>query len=202
MNYALPDVGCVGSSFRTVSGLYFDLLAPDPEKILLPDIALSLARQRRYLGHTELRPYSVAEHCLLAARAAMDDNLSPDCCFAILMHDAAETYTGDLIRPLKLLLGDAFKKIEAPIVKAIETRFQICFDDHSEAIHRYDFGMAVKEKYTLNRIQGDEPLWLGQDQAYYIDRPMIEFTEDEAYFQFVRLAVHLQGLRGIPCDQQ
>ena len=61
----------------------------------LLDIAHSLAHQCRFAGHS-VRFYSVAEHSLLVASLVVD-LLKP----SALLHDAAEAYLGDLIRPLK-----------------------------------------------------------------------------------------------------
>jgi hypothetical protein len=41
-----------------------------------------------------------------------------------LLHDAAEAYTGDIIKPLKVLLPE-FAEIERKIMVAIATKFQI-----------------------------------------------------------------------------
>ncbi len=64
--------------------------------IAIEDIAKSLSRQCRFLGHTT-RPYTVAEHSLLVSRQ-FD---CPDLAMWGLLHDAAETYLGDWPRPIK-----------------------------------------------------------------------------------------------------
>jgi hypothetical protein len=48
---------------ETVSGRYVDVVDPDPNDIVIFDIAWSLSRQARYAGHTLCDPvYSVAQH--------------------------------------------------------------------------------------------------------------------------------------------
>ncbi|KKL71433.1 hypothetical protein LCGC14_2094930, partial [marine sediment metagenome] len=46
---------------RTVSGLYMDLLNPSTESVSAIDIAYSLARIKRFNGHTNI---SVAQHSI------------------------------------------------------------------------------------------------------------------------------------------
>jgi len=83
----------------TYTGKIFDLLNPKPEMVCIEDIAHSLAYQCRYTGHTRLF-YSVAQHCVLMAE---NEDLPGDP-LAKLLHDAAETYIGDIAKPWKRLL--------------------------------------------------------------------------------------------------
>ncbi len=83
----------------TYTGKIFNLLEPKPEMVCIEDIAHSLAFQCRYTGHTR-EFYSVAQHCVLMAR-------NPDLLgdpMEKLLHDADETYIGDIARPWKNLL--------------------------------------------------------------------------------------------------
>ena len=83
----------------TYTGKIFDLLNPKPEMVCIKDIAHSLAYQCRYTGHTKFF-YSVAQHCVLMAE---NPDLPGDP-LQKLLHDAAETYIGDMARPWKNLL--------------------------------------------------------------------------------------------------
>ena len=81
-----------GSSFTaTHSGGVLDLRAPDWRAVDLEDIALSLARLPRFLGHTT-RIVSVLEHSLASRLAA-------------LLHDGRESYLGDITRPVQRALA-------------------------------------------------------------------------------------------------
>ena len=84
----------------TYTGKKFDLLNPKPEMVCIEDIAHSLAYQCRYTGHTR-KFYSVAQHCVLMAT---NPDLPGDP-MAKLLHDADETYIGDIARPWKTLLA-------------------------------------------------------------------------------------------------
>ena len=70
----------------------FDPLNPVADAIRLEDIARNLSRIPRFNGDTT-RFYSVAEHSI--GVSAISDHPAE-----ALMHDAAEAYLGDLVRPL------------------------------------------------------------------------------------------------------
>ena len=78
----------------TYSGIEIDILQPDPDKIIIEDIAHALSMQCRFSGHTRLF-YSVAEHSVECSRRAVYYPLEA------LMHDAAEAYLHDMVSPLK-----------------------------------------------------------------------------------------------------
>ena len=118
---------------QTASGLRFHQLDPRPDEISLADIAHSLSLQCRFGGHCP-RFYSVAEHSVLASLAA-----PPLLALPMLLHDAAEAYVGDVIRPLKQLLyyefqscgfgkaGGGFDLLEHAILNKIKVRFDCVF---------------------------------------------------------------------------
>ena len=89
----------MANNIITYTGKVFDLLNPKPEQVCIEDIAHSLAYQCRYTGHV-CRFYSIAQHCVLMAG---DSDLPGDPLLKLL-HDAAETYIGDIARPWKQLL--------------------------------------------------------------------------------------------------
>lgn len=107
----------------TATGKKFWFDDPKPEQICIEDIAWALAHSCRYTGHCRWF-YSIAQHAFMASY------LVPEL-FAMeaLLHDAAEAYIGDLIRPLKRLpiFGDIYLKIEGPIEKAVAERFKLTY---------------------------------------------------------------------------
>lgn len=141
-------VGCIeGCKIKTASGHYIDLEKPDPSHIDIHSIAQSISRICRFGGHTR-RFYSVAEHCCCCEILAEEERLSTSIRRSILMHDAAEAYLGDLVRPLKRLVGDVYERLELAFDRAIERRFDV--DLTSEAtrwfIKRFDYIVLKQEK--------------------------------------------------------
>lgn len=106
---------------QTRKGGAFDLFDPKPEQFDVEEVAHSLAIQTRYNGHT-LRPYSVGEHSLLVVEILERAGHPRDVRLAGLMHDAAEAYVGDVVRPLKVQLAQ-FCWVEGRIGRAAAERF-------------------------------------------------------------------------------
>lgn len=101
---------------RTFTGKNFDPLAGKPSEIDIRDIAHSLSMLCRFNGHTS-RFYSVAEHSLRVSRI-----LPPELQAWGLMHDAAEAYLGDMVRPLKCRMPE-FEEAEDRLLEIIAARF-------------------------------------------------------------------------------
>ncbi len=103
---------------RTFSGNSFLFSAPSAKNIHLLDIAHHLSQNNRYNGACPY-PYSVAQHSLLVAATMPED-------FKLegLMHDAAEALLGDVVRPLKNLLGD-YRQVEEKFQGLVEDRYSL-----------------------------------------------------------------------------
>jgi len=111
---------------RMLSGRRLDLLDPSPLDVEIEDIAHGLARVARWNGQTEgAHIFSVAQHSLLVEAIAHQqrDELPARSALSILLHDAAEYVIGDIISPLKVVLGDGYKSVEARILAAVMVRF-------------------------------------------------------------------------------
>lgn len=105
---------------QTFTGRQFWPMDPRADEIHIEDIAHSLSMQCRYAGHSILF-YSVAEHCVLLARAASYHNQ-----LWALLHDAAEAYLVDVPRPVKpYLLG--YAETEANVMVEVCERFGLPF---------------------------------------------------------------------------
>lgn len=148
----------VGDWMQTYSGRAFWPLDPRPEEIELDDIAHALSLQCRFGGHCRWF-YSVAEHSIWCALAAVDPEETYEKCdsifdaaglmysriaqpaetteqlvqkqiaLAMLMHDAAEAYLVDLPRPIKRSMP-SYSTYEAAVELAIWQRFNLPLIDY------------------------------------------------------------------------
>lgn len=95
------------------NGELYNILDFKPEYVDLKRIAISLAKIKRYIGHSDM---SVAQHSVQMAHAflLMGD---VDKAFEAWGHDQSEAYVGDMVGPLKKLLAELFTPIEEGIEK-------------------------------------------------------------------------------------
>ncbi len=108
--------GCI----RTFTGKYFNPCNPEIDLICIEDIAHALSMQTRFGGHLPVF-YSVAQHCVLAAREVSDEYR-----LTTLLHDASEAYLIDVPRPVKEQLSN-YKEIEHRLMKIIAAKFSIAW---------------------------------------------------------------------------
>lgn len=135
------------STIKTAGGHYFDLASPRPEDVDIRSIAAALGKTCRFGGHCP-KFYSVAEHSVWAQHIA---DLNGEDVFAqraILMHDAAEAYIGDIVTPLKAMLP-GINAIELQIERAISEAFGVDFEPHRDVIKKYDRMMLKAEKQAM-----------------------------------------------------
>lgn len=147
MNHSLDRFGCVANTLKVAAGHYVDLVNPDPDSIDITSIGIALSNTCRFGGHCPVF-YSVAEHSVLATMLARSDGISNDGLRAILLHDAAEAYVGDMVKPLKVHLPD-FQQAEQRITDAIDRAFGLDFDHWEPTIKRYDRAMLKAEKIAM-----------------------------------------------------
>lgn len=135
-----------GRAFRP-----FEATADDIDPV---DIAHSLSLTCRYNGHVS-RFYSVAEHCVLMAEHFSAAGDRKNALWALL-HDAAEAYIGDMVRPLKVTdMMAPYRVIDRDLTALIVTKWGL---DGSA-------GMPPEVKDADNRILLDERYALLGDPA-------------------------------------
>jgi len=119
----------MGDWIATWSGQKFYFDEPKKYDYTIDEIAHALAFQCRFNGHTKAF-YSVAQHSILCYRLGKeiavirDIKLTKETTLALLLHDAAEAFIGDVVRPLKRSLPD-YQEIEGRIQLAIYDAFLI-----------------------------------------------------------------------------
>lgn len=131
------------SWIQTSSGQQFHLLVPEPQTILIEDIAHALAHLCRFNGHCR-EFYSVAQHSVLVSRhLPLHHRLEG------LLHDAAEAYLGDLVHPLKMLPGlEGYRVLEDRLLQIIAERFDLKWP-MSEAVKQADLALLQAEARDL-----------------------------------------------------
>ena len=75
----------------TFSGIFMNPLHPEPDQLVIEDIAHSLSMQARANGHFKSF-HSVAQHCMECYEEAKARDYSKEVCLFCFLHDAAEAY--------------------------------------------------------------------------------------------------------------
>jgi len=106
-----------GAWVQTFTGRKFWPLDPRAEDVRIEDLAHQLSQVCRYGGATR-RFYSVAQHCVLVSKCVPRQHAR-----LALLHDAAEAWIGDMVRPLKYQpemtnFRIAEQRIEAVVLEA------------------------------------------------------------------------------------
>lgn len=130
-------------------GRAFYPLDPRPQDIFIEDIAESLSKICRFIGHTR-EFYSVAQHSVMVSRIVA--GLAPEHARWGLLHDAAEAYIGDITRPVKKALDmavpGALAWVEERIQRAIAERFGLPWPMPA-IVHGADMIAVATEKRDL-----------------------------------------------------
>lgn len=188
MSQVLDTFGCLNNTIKVSAGHYVDLANPDPTTIEVKSIAAALSKVCRFGGHCP-KFYSVAEHCIHATALACSEGYAGEALTAVFLHDAAEAYIGDMVKPLKVTMpqyGEAEQRIEA----AIQAAFGVDFSKWMDVIKRFDRAMLKAEKVTM--WPEDTEKWAGFSEIE--DRVVrFQFWEpSEAEIQFLAMARTLQ----------
>lgn len=167
----------------TFTGLKFYHLNPQPEMVVVEDIAHALSNIGRWTGHTRFH-YSVAQHSVYASQIC-----PPEAAFDTLMHDSSEAYLGDMNRPLKhfTAAGPAYREIEEKVEDVIFKKFGVQFP-LSEAVKDADTQMLYAEKAQLmsvtNATKYESRKW-GRDETA-ADIRIVQWTPRRAERMFLK----------------
>lgn len=109
---------------QTYSGRRFCPTNPNPNAIVIQDIAHSLSMQCRFTGHIK-KFYSVAQHSVYVSYICNEE----DALWGLL-HDASEAYLTDVPRPLKRSgFFEEYLRLESLMQTAICKRFGLPYDE-------------------------------------------------------------------------
>ncbi len=182
------DFGCVGTTIRTVSGYYLDLENPDPSMITIHDIACGVANTCRFGGQVPPHLYySVAEHSVECSDIARRDGDSIEVQIACLMHDAAEAFLGDVVKPLKIKLSD-YDLFEKRMEEAICKRFNFEIEPYKAIVKEIDQAILIAEKRHLH--PSDRTEWNGEKEIRKVKVVFHNYQPVLAYDVFMTYAKH------------
>jgi hypothetical protein len=174
---------------NTQSGKLFNLLHPQADEIDIEDIAQSLSNICRFGGHLN-QFYSVAQHSVLVAHLA-PQSLKP----VALLHDAAEAYLGDVIKPLKYIIGTVYEELETKFITTIFQKFGLDADDIEQISHHDKLALEIEQEFfRLNMYMRFNAAW---ESAGY-DAPGV-WSPITAKFYFMKMFHRLfpQHINGI-----
>lgn len=121
------DLSIESGIIQTLSGKQFSLFDPTPEMIDIRDIAAGLSNKGHFSGLTPSF-FSIAQHSVMVCDefSFWDPFIDPGLKLLALLHDAAEAYIGDMIKPLKVRIPQ-FSEVEDNIMKAICAKYGMDF---------------------------------------------------------------------------
>lgn len=133
------------NEISTINKIRFDPTNPCEDDIDIRDIAHALSMMTRANGHfTEF--YSVARHSVNCALEAAARGYSKRVALFCLLHDSAESYIGDMTRPLKMHFP-LFSEYEKKLQKVIFSKYATLDidDDEKEKVKSVDDSLLYHE---------------------------------------------------------
>jgi len=165
---------------ETVTGQLVNLADPDPATINIEDIAWGLSRMSRFCGQTVTAiPPTVAQHCIFVSDLIFDAHSNNELALIGLLHDAAETYIGDIPSPVKHT--DEVEKV----IKKIEDRLLFCINEkflgrqpteqEQKICHYFDKKAQFIEAYHFMHSRGQH--WPGKEDHPISLRDLQDYPE-------------------------
>lgn len=135
---------------QTHSGRRFNPLNPNPDAIVIQDIAHSLSMQCRFSGHCSSF-YSVAQHSVLVSYICDDAHKLWG-----LLHDASEAYLVDVPRPLKRSgQFQAYLDFEKEMQRAVCKRFALPFEEPHSVKRADTILLATEARDLMSPLHSD-----------------------------------------------
>lgn len=161
-------------------GSEFDLdnIDDSVRRMSIETIALSLARQPRFNGHTSFF-YSVAQHCYLMSTLFRGKKPRLEA----LMHDVAEVVLGDIPAPVKAQIP-AIGQLEKKIYAAFAQRF--CLPPQlAPSIKHADLMMLAAERDQIMPANPRE--WKVLRNVSPAPVEIVPWTEEQAFDAFLSM---------------
>lgn len=179
----------IGEFFQTHTGKRFFPLDPQIDDIDIRDIAHALSNICRFGGHTR-EFYSVAQHCVLVSEI-----VHSSIALEGLLHDAAEAYVGDMVRPLKVSMPN-YKAIERHIEGLIAEKWMLAYP-WAESIKRADNIALATEKRDVLAVKVP---WTGSAAVLGggelpLDTQIVPWESEYANARFLGRFIHLAAQR-------
>lgn len=178
-----------GDWFPTYTGIKFYPTNPDHSEINIIDIAHALSMQCRFAGHVAYF-YSVAQHSVLVSQ-----NVPPELALAGLLHDAAEAYCQDLIRPVKHSPGfEEYRRIELRLEEFIAEKFKVGDALWAPSVKLHDNRALMTERRDLYAPGvGEKFVWSVTAEPYA--ECIVPWAPSLAEVRFLRRYCELTGER-------
>lgn len=174
----------------TYSGGILHFKDPQPEEILLEDIAHNLSMICRYNGSVKSH-YSVAQHSIAVAAAVMKTTGDAEQALAGLSHDMCETYLCDIPRPIKPHLR-GYKGMENKLTKVINKKLNI--PKAKDVVWDIDNRIVANEARLRFKVV---PEWVEDFEPVDIDDSFFDvISPEEAERTFLETYNHLTKLIG------
>lgn len=182
-----------GDWMVTFTGKRYWPLDPRPEDVSIEDIAHHLSLICRFGGACRTF-YSVAQHSTLLSEVAEENEHDFEFIKWCLLHDAAEAYIGDMVRPLKKQLQE-YDELDDRNLNVIATKFGLAWPVPSE-VKELDNALLFEEARFLLRTGSDG--WSGRPEKKL---DLVEFNFNPlppqiAKFEFLK-RFELLGIRSL-----
>lgn len=174
-----------GANFiRTFTGGWINPLDPDPDAIVIEDIAHALANQCRFTGHVS-KFYSVAQHSCHVSAYLEDKGW--DYMWEGLLHDASEAYISDLARPVKRHpdIAGVYTEAEDRLMGVIAEKFAFTYPMSPECKEADDALLRSEQRDLMLGATSEGPVWTGT---------IAPWTPEEAEEVFLRYYSRLSAM--------
>ena len=178
----------VGTKLTFLSNRWIDLNDLSTiSNLTIEDIALGLSRTNRFYGQT-IKPYSVAQHAVLATNEYLYSGNLRNIAREILHHDDPECITGDIPKQVKIWLGESYYEKERLLHEAFNKYWDLKSDEQTlKWVKYYDEKILSGELKHLTYIQESR-----NDLPQYIGKEIIPWKPQKAYREYLKLHYELE----------